>query len=68
METWIRTGLRASESALGVAKCTNGNPCGAFAQYHHGDEKPWQIVDDHYSETFATLEEAITAADQWSAE
>lgn len=66
METWIRTGLTAIESALGQAKCTNGNPCGAVSQYNHGDEKPWQIADDQHSEAFCTLEDAIAAAGGWS--
>lgn len=68
MTTNITAGIAEIESALGPALCSDSNPCGAVVQYSEGEAKPWQIADDHYSETFATLEEAITAADQWSAE
>ena len=66
MKNLIARGLKAIEKALGPALCSDKNPCGAVVQYNDGEAKAWRISDDHTSETFALLDSALAAADEWA--
>lgn len=64
--TEIETGIAAIEAALGEYLASDDQPCAAYAYYDEGEAKPWRIADDHTSESFATLDEAITGAEAWA--
>ena len=67
MKNLIERGLKAIEKALGPALCSDSNPCGAVVQYNEGEAKAWRIADDHTSEEFALLDDALAAAEEWAA-
>ena len=54
------------EKALGKAICTAKNPYGPAVYYDVAKPKPWRISDDWESKRFATVEEAISAAEAWA--
>lgn len=62
----IEAGIAQIEVALGDYLCTDDQPCTACAYYDEGEEQPWRIADDHTSERFATLEEAVAGAEAWA--
>ena len=66
--TEIESGVKQIEAALGEYLCTNDQPCAAYAYYDESEEKPWRIADDHTSERFATVAEAVVAAEAWAEE
>lgn len=62
----IEAGVKQIEAALGDYCVSNSHPCAAAAYYDEGNAKPWRIADDHTSERFATLEDAIAGAEAWA--
>lgn len=54
------------ESAFGDYRCSHEQPCAGVAQYDAGAEKPWRVSDDQASESYATPEEAMEAAEAWA--
>ena len=61
----IRDQLSAIEEAAGDALCSDSKPCGLVVTYHPGEPLPWRIADDWADMTFATAEEAASAAEDW---
>jgi hypothetical protein len=51
------------EKALGPARASRTNPCGAGA--HAERDGHWRISDDQHSETYTTFAEALEAAKTW---
>ena len=48
--------------------CNDEQSCGAYLYYDKDQKKPWRIVDDFASESFATADEAVDAAEAWAPE
>lgn len=63
--TAVNDGVREIESHLGECRSSAANPCGAAVYYDAGIDKPWRISDDQWSETFATLADAVEGAKAW---
>jgi hypothetical protein len=63
----IHAELERIEESLGDTICTHDSPCGTVAYYDEESPTPWRISDDHGSESFATVDEAVAAAADWVA-
>lgn len=47
------------------ALCNESQPCSAYPYYDEGEEQPWRISMDGFSESYSTVEEAVAAAEVW---
>ena len=68
MDESIKYKLHLIEDAAGKYAVSAKNPTGLVAYYDEGQKNPWRIADDVVSESYATPEQALSAAATWNSD